>query len=387
MIELIELPLTAIERQPRTRREQARVAALVALVLASVAARVSSSMGGLLSVVAAALAAYGHPFFYPSPRAGRLGANATALVIDRGEGVEQIEKTAVRSAVLRFADGRPTLTLRTDEDRWVFRLHSLEDGARFLAAAGLSETTRPHSISHPSHDLWTMLGVFVAMLVLVSPGVARSSFAAFASVAAGVALATLYLGPLRRRFTSTPIRFDEEHFEWVGSSGARRIAYVDLMRVQKAGPNRLVLVDREGRSDTLELFESAEPDTRRVAFELRLRAVRARRVEPPPMLAVEGDRASWVARLEHLARGGYREGAADPDRLRAVLDEPMAPPLARVGAAIALGALEGSERVRVRVAELAPNEETELALAFAELAEGRLSEATLARLPSSELGD
>ncbi len=381
---LAELPVLDVARQPRTRSEGARILALVALGLGGLAARVGFGVGSLLSLIGAGLAAYAHPFFFPAPRPARVGATATALLVDRGEGVERIERPELRAATLRWVGGAPTLTLRTFTDRWVIRVRTLEEGAEFLAASGIEETTRPHAIHAPDLDVWVIVGFLLATCAFASFGIRAGGLAAFASLAGALLVAAELLPAVRRRVTSAPVSFGEEVFEWRGPNVRRRIAYEDLRQVRKVGPNRLLVVDARGRSETLELFESAEPDTQRVADELRRRAVAARRVETPPILAFEGSFAEWIARLERVGRGTYRDAAVDSEHMVRVLEEPMAPPLARVGAAIALGALAGPAPVRARVSALAEGEPPELASAFAELAEGRIAETTLARVAAVE---
>jgi hypothetical protein len=381
---LAELPVLDVARQPRTRSEGARILALVALGLGGLAASVGFGVGSLLLLIGAGLAAYAHPFFFPAPRPARVGATATALLVDRGEGVERIERPELRAATLRWIGGAPTLTLRTFTDRWVVRVRTLEEAAQFLATSGIEETTRPHAIHSPDRDVWTIVGVFLAAGVLASFGARANGLAALASLVGTMLAAAELLPVARRRVTSAPVSFGAEAFEWTGPGGPRRIAYEDLHQVQKIGPNRLLLVDRGGRKELLELFDSAEPDSRRVVFELRRRAVAARRVETPPILAFEGSFAEWLARLERVGRGTYRDAAVDSEHMARVLEEPMAPPLARVGAAIALGALAGPAPVRARVSALAPGEPPEVASAFAELAEGRIAETTLARVAAVE---
>lgn len=358
--------------------------AVGALVIGGVGAAAGFGLGSVLLLLGAGLAAYAHPFFFPAPRSARVAATATALLVDRGEGVERIERHALRATTLRWIGGAPTLTLRTFTDRWVVRVRSLEEAAAFLAASGIEETTRPHAVHAPERDVWAMVGLFLAAGTLASLGVRSGGLAAFASLAGSLLVAAELLPAVRRRVTSGPVSFGDRTFEWAGPAGRRSIAYEDLHQVRKVGPNRLLLVDVRGQSELLELFDSAEPDTRRVALELRRRAAEARRVETPPILSLEGSFAEWVARLERVGRGAYRDAAVDPERMKRVLEEPMAPPLARVGAAIALGALAGPAPVRARVSVLAEGEPPELALAFSELAEGRLAEATLARVAEAE---
>ncbi|MCB9602732.1 MAG: hypothetical protein H6721_20475 [Sandaracinus sp.] len=381
---LAELESSSAERQPRSRREHARLAAVGALVIAGVLGRVFSPLAGFFSVVAGVLATYAHPFFFPSPRAARVRATHDALWIDRGHGVESIARVDVVSASVRTIDGLPRLTIRTSTDRWVFGLRSLDEGAAFLAAAGLRDDTTAFAVRDRSNDTWTQVGVFVAAMLLCGPGLSRGGVPAFASIAAAALLASLQVGPLRRRFAAAPVQLDEEEVWWMGERGHKRVRYADLFHVRNAGPNRLQVIDRWGASEVLELFDSPLADTRRVAFELRRRALQARCVEPPSVLAFEGDLPTWVARLEGLGKAGYREGGVDPARLEAVLEEPMAPPMVRVGAAIALGALDGAKGVRARVAALAEGEPEALAAAFVELSDARLSEATLGRVASDE---
>ena len=379
-----ELPVLDIARQPRTRSEGARILALVALGLGGLAASVGFGVGSLLLLVGAGLAAYAHPFFFPAPRPARVATTASAVLVDRGEGVERIERHELRAATLRWIGGVPTLTLRTFTDRWVIRVRTLEEAASFLAASGIEETTRPHALHAPDRDVWVVVGLFLAAAAFASFGIRAGGLAAFASLAGTLLVAGELLPVVRRRVTSAPVSFGDHVFEWTGPAGRRRIAYEDLRQVQKVGPNRLLLIDRIGRKELLELFDSAEPDTRRVAFELRRRVVAARRVETPPILAFEGSFAEWIARLERVGRGTYRDAAVDSEHMERVLEEPMAPPLARVGAAIALGALTGPAPVRARVSALAQGEPPELASAFAELAEGRIAETTLARVAAVE---
>ncbi|MCU0673528.1 MAG: hypothetical protein MUE69_12115 [Myxococcota bacterium] len=375
-----ELPVSNVARQPRTRSEGARILALVVLGLGGLAAHFGFGVGSVLLLIGTGLAAYAHPYFFPAPRLARVGATASAVLVDRGEGVERIERHELRAATLRWVDGAPTLTLRTFTDRWVIRVRSIEEAASFLAASGIEETTRPHAIHSPDLDLWVLVGLVFASGAFAAFGIRAGGLAALASLAGTLLVAAELLPAVRRRVTSAPVSFGEEVFEWRGPNVRRRIAYEDLRQVRKVGPNRLLLVDVRGRSETLELFDSADPDTQRVADELRRRVVAARRVETPPLLAFEGSFAEWIARLERVGRGTYRDAAVDSEQMMRVLEEPMAPPLARVGAAIALGALAGPAPVRARVSALAEGEPPELASAFAELADGRIAETTLARV-------
>lgn len=381
---LAELPVLNVARESRQRSVGARIVALVALGLGGLAASAGFDVGSLLVLIGAGLAAYAHPFFFPAPRTARVGATATAVLVDRGEGVERIERHEVRAATLRWVGGVPTLTLRTLTDRWVVRVRTLEEAASFLAASGIEETTQHHAVHAPDLDVWVAVGVFLAAGAFASFGIRAGGLAAFASLVGALLVAAELLPAVRRGVTSEPVSFGDEVFEWRGPNVRRRIAYEDLRQVRKVGPNRLLLVDVRGRSEHLELFDSPEPDTLSVAVELRRRALAARRFDTPPVLAFEGSFATWVARLERVGQGTYREAAVDAEGMARVLEEPMAPPLARVGAAIALGALAGPAPVRARVSALAEGEPPELASAFAELADGRIAETTLARVAAVE---
>ncbi|MCA9614936.1 MAG: hypothetical protein KC586_19400 [Myxococcales bacterium] len=385
---LAELESSSGERQPRRRREHARLAAVGALAIAGALGQVFGRFAGplaeLFAVVAGVLATYAHPFFFPSPRAARVRATHDALWVDRGHGVEFIARSEVLSASVRTIDGVPRLTIRTPTDRWVFGLRSLDEGIAFLAASGVRDDTASFAVRDRANGEWTLLALVVAAGLLCVPTISREGVPALAAVVAGGLLVWMLEAPLRRRFAAARVQLGAEEVWWTGEQGLRRVRYADLFHVRRAGPNRLLLVDRQGASETLELFESPPADTRRFAFELRRRALEARRVEPPPALTFDGDLPAWVARLERLGKAGYREGGVDPARLEAVLEEPMAPPMARVGAAIALGALDGAKGVRARVAALAEAEQDALAEAFVELSDARLSETTLGRVASVE---
>lgn len=114
------------------------------------------------------------------------------------------------------------------------------------------------------------------------------------------------------------------------------------------------------------------------------RAYRPEQLGPAVLLPRPGESArEWLERVRAAARSGYREPGTEPALLRRLVAKPGAPPLQRMGAAVALGLDDPEVREALQGAGAAVVE-PRVRVALASLARGEPDEAVLEALLASE---
>lgn len=268
----------------------------------------------------------------------------------------------------------------------VLEVERADEARALLASAGFDRregTTRFELADENAFGIGGLLGGF-AIAVLLGLTQTMTVGRLVPWIAAMVVLALSAIALLRRIFPSTEIVVGAEELFVRNRSGSELFARARIRDVRRTpatcaccpdsggivleledGTTRTIVArSSRGRASTRpadRVFEALSAWLRddtgpreKVAYELSVSRARRSATE-------------WVATLRSRARaaGGYREPALDPSEMVDVLRDPDAPKDVRVGAAVALHAIDPS-RVRIAADEVADPDVRRIAVLAAE---------------------